>query len=251
MLRTEQFGWSSSGETPLVPLMSICLVSTMTSQKWRLADEGNRTRSQLLHPALCRLQQDILGSWRLLSVRNGDWGTVIRAGDSPPLYLMLPVRWHSLGRRDNKEQKVPFHTGGTRCFQGYHDQVQARHAVRMQRAGCSCVHPGQQAGRALQITAWTQAFWVLSEQPKRSWRQSQSWGKGHRVKYSVKDSKPSPCQMSNKPCSGPSVQKNFKRLRGSQGLGNLHGVFTISKAQRRSKSNILGSKFKTCLGVKK
>ena len=26
------------------------------------------------------------------------------------------------GRRDSKEQKVPFHPGGTRCFQGHHDQ---------------------------------------------------------------------------------------------------------------------------------
>ena len=26
------------------------------------------------------------------------------------------------GRRDSKEQKVPFHPGGTRCFQGHLDQ---------------------------------------------------------------------------------------------------------------------------------
>jgi len=53
-LSTEQFGWTSGGETPLAPLTSICLVSTMTLQKWRPAAEGNRTHSQLLHPALCK-----------------------------------------------------------------------------------------------------------------------------------------------------------------------------------------------------
>lgn len=96
-----------------------------------------QTQTCLLHPALCKTTYGETPQYPTTALRKKQWprDSHLSMGFLTLMSNSSSQVAHSLWRRNNAEQKVPFHTGKNQCFQGHSDRAWERHASWMQKAG--------------------------------------------------------------------------------------------------------------------
>lgn len=184
--------------------------STMTLQKWRSADEGNEPVHNCSTLALCKDCSKIskgpetLSQWEMVTE-----GQSSVQGFSAPLYLMLPVSIVWGGGTTKNKSSIPHWRNWV--FSWATTSTGKARSANKELAAVGCTQVSRQARRSdhcmdTGLLSCLNSLNILGDRAKAEVKVIE-WAL-------VKDSKPSPRQMSNKPCSSPSVQKNFKRLRG-------------------------------------